>query len=110
MSAHSQFLVKLSCFKTRLGERVPGIPCISFSDVVMYHLKGGRGARRHGDEAAEELRVADEERDGECARVGGRDDDHTAPGLRVLRENGADQCAEEGGPVSHPGAASLPSP
>ena len=78
--------------------------------TVLYHLKGGRGAWRHGDEAAEELRFADEEREGEGARVGGRDEDHAALGLRVRREDGADQRAEERGPVSHPGAASLPSP
>ena len=77
---------------------------------MYHHLKGGRGARRHRDEAAEELRVADEERDGECARVGGRDDDHAPPGLRVRRQDGANQRAEEGGPVSHPGAAGLSSP
>ena len=88
--------------KTTVSELDPG--------TVKYHLKGGRRARRHWDEAAEELRVADEEREGEGARVGGRDEDHAAAGLRVRREDGADQRAEEGGPVAHPGAASLPSP
>ena len=76
----------------------------------MYHLKGGRGARRHGDEAAEELRVADEERDGECARVGGRDDDHAAARLPVRRQDGPDQLAQEGGAVPDAGAPRLTSP
>ena len=81
---------------------------------MLCYLKRGGGAGRHGHEAAEELRVADEERDGEGApRVGGRDEDHftAAAGLRVSsRQDGLDQVAQEGGPVPHPGATSLSSP
>ena len=77
---------------------------------MLCYLKRGGGAGRHGHEAAEELRVADEERDGEGARVGGRDDDHFTAGLRVSRQDGLDQVAQEGGPVPHPGATSLSSP
>ena len=68
--------------KTTVSELDPG--------TVKCHLKGGRGARRHRDEAAEEMRVADEEREGEGARVGGRDEDHAALRLRVRSEDGAD--------------------
>ena len=74
------------------------------------NLKRGGGPWRHRHEAAEEVRVADEERDGEGARVGGRDDDHLAPGLVVRRQDGLDEGAQEGGPVPEPGAPGLSSP
>ena len=72
--------------------------------------KRGGGSWRHRHEAAEELRVADEERDGEGARVGGRDEHHLAPGLVVRRQDGLDEGAKEGGTVPDPGAPGLPSP
>ena len=57
------------------------------------------------------MRVADEERDGERARVGGRDDDHAAPRrLGVRRQDGLDEGAQEGGTVADRGAAGLASP
>ena len=77
---------------------------------MLCYLKRGDGAGRHGHEAAEELWVADEERDEEGARVGGRDDDHFTAGLRASRQDGLDQVTQEGGPVPHPGATSLSSP
>ena len=74
------------------------------------YLERGGGPGRHWHEAAEEVRVADEERDGECARVGGRHDDHFAPGMRVRCQDGLDEGAQEGGPVPHPGAPGVSSP
>ena len=73
-------------------------------------MKRGGGPGRHGDEAAEEVGVAEEERDGEGARVGGRDDDHAAARLPVRRQDGPDQLAQEGGAVPDAGAPRLSSP
>ena len=102
--------------RTGLSGFVPYGPGADFPIPLIWvrfkttHLKRRCGPGRHGDEAAEEVGVAEEERDGEGARVGGRDDDHAAARLPVRRQDGPDQLAQEGGAVADAGAPRLSSP